>query len=670
MNEKEAPKGVGTVFKWVARILGVLMVLPALEGIILLAIFAVYAAKEHVTFKTSLISPVFTGTVVGWLLMSLLGLALVRMGWRKENRSSTPLPGWLTWICWIGGTLFIGMHAVLLYFISFPVAKAGAQVIREKAPKDAAELLFMVVLTHAWLVGNLVGFLLGLVIVRWPGMRLRRIEAQSNVSLEPVAVAIAEPVRTPAAAAKNRRWAACNILHLAPDAKRLWQFDAKGKGFVPAREHRVPHSETLPANVVAKSWSSLWQPKLNVAWLPTESVFLRVVELPAANLEETTSMVELQLEKLSPIPVTQVVWTMHVLGTHQGAAKADGTVESLQSVIVIIASRAVVEEFLGRLERDGFLADRLEVPMLDQLEAVQPKGDSVWLFPLTLAGQNAALVGWWFGGAWRSLSFVTLPPAGDRAAELKSQLGLLAMAGEVEGWLSERHEWNLVADPVNASEWEQLLRTGLNEPVHLTTPPTPVELAARSATRTATTEARVRLQPAEFSERYREQFQDRLWLHALGYAGVIYAIVLVIYFSLATWTSYQAGSVEHQVAAISGSYTNAVQLRARLAVLQERSELKFAALNCWKLVAEELPASVSLQRSSFLNGGRLMLSGQVDPADIQKLSDFYEHLRKARIEDKPYFNTDGGDPLSYVQHGNMVSWNFTLELSHVEAEVR
>ena len=176
------------------------------------------------------------------------------------------------------------------------------------------------------------------------------------------------------------RWNSCNILHLAPDAKRLWQFDAKGKGFVLGREQRVPHAEPLPASLVAKNWSSLWQPKLNMAWLPAESVFLRVAELPAANADETFSMVELQLEKLSPIPVTQIVWTLHVLGTHQSAAKADGTVESMQSVIVVIAARAVVEEFLGRLERDGFLADRLEVPMLDQLEAWRRRGTASGCF--------------------------------------------------------------------------------------------------------------------------------------------------------------------------------------------------------------------------------------------------------------------------------------------------
>ncbi|HEY3916086.1 MAG TPA: hypothetical protein VGN61_16490, partial [Verrucomicrobiae bacterium] len=106
------------------------------------------------------------------------------------------------------------------------------------------------------------------------------------------------------------RWNSFNILHLSPDTHRLWQFDSKG-GL--SRELRLAASALLPANLVAKSWTSLWQPKLNVAWLPPESIFMRVIELPKSAFEETVSMVELQLEKLSPMPVAQVVWTIHVL---------------------------------------------------------------------------------------------------------------------------------------------------------------------------------------------------------------------------------------------------------------------------------------------------------------------------------------------------------------------
>src|SRR5664280_1063110 len=109
------------------------------------------------------------------------------------------------------------------------------------------------------------------------------------------------------------RWHSCNILQIASDAKRLWQFDAKGGGFALNREHRGALDEPLPARSIEKSWRSLWQPRLNVAWLPPENVFLRVIELPKSNFEETFAMVELQLEKLSPLPVTQIVWTIHIL---------------------------------------------------------------------------------------------------------------------------------------------------------------------------------------------------------------------------------------------------------------------------------------------------------------------------------------------------------------------
>ncbi len=228
------------------------------------------------------------------------------------------------------------------------------------------------------------------------------------------------------------RWHSCNILQLAPDASRLWQFEAKSD-FKLNRNFNGKNGDVLPPKFVAKSWSSLWQPTLNVAWLPLENVFLRVVELPQSNLEETVAMVELQLEKLSPIPVTQIVWTLHILPKKHEAKiaspDADETkVENLQTAIVVIVERNVVEEFLGKLETQGYLADRLEVPMLDQLEATPAMEDGAWIYPSLIGGQNAALIAWQNGGALRNLSFIVLPADGDRAASLKNQLAQLTWA--------------------------------------------------------------------------------------------------------------------------------------------------------------------------------------------------------------------------------------------------
>ena len=462
------------------------------------------------------------------------------------------------------------------------------------------------------------------------------------------------------------RWNSCNILHVAPDAKRLWQFDAKGGGFVLSREQRVPHAGPLPGKLVSKNWSSLWSPRLNVAWLPPESVFLRVVELPASNLEETVAMVELQLEKLSPLPVTQVVWAMHVLGTHAAPPKGDAAPEILQAVVVVIAARGVVEEFVGTLERDGFLADRLEAPMLDQLEAVAGTDDGAWLFPFSLGGQTAALAAIRSSGALRNLSFVTLPAAGDRAQGLKDQLAHIAWAGELEGWLTAALKWHLVADPVAAAEWETVLAGALGGPVQIVPPPIPAELAARTAKRAAAA-GRPCLMPVEFAARYHQQFVDRLWLRGLFYAGAAYAAFLVCYFCAATVLGYRVSGVENQASALANGYTNSLQLKAVYGVLAERQQLKYAALDSWQWVAQGLPPGISLQRFSFVDGQRVALSGTTSPDMVNTLFDFDSALRKVKANGQFVFDPQKGEHVNPRTANNVTSWGCSVELVRSEA---
>ena len=478
------------------------------------------------------------------------------------------------------------------------------------------------------------------------------------------------------------RWHSCNILQIASDANCLWQFDAKGGGFALNREHRAALDEPLPPRLTAKSWSSLWQPQLNVAWLPPENVFLRVIELPKSSFEETFAMVELQLEKLSPMPVTQIVWTIHVLSCHgdsprqneaeteakaEAATSAETKAEDLQTVVVVIAERSVVEEFLGKLEGRGYLADRLEVPMLDQLEATPATEDGAWMYPLVLAGQNAVLVAWWCGGALRSLSYVVLPPTGDRANNLKAQLAQLAWAGELEGWLTvPPGNWHLIADPVNAAEWENALREGLSEPVQVTPPLPPAELAAHTARRAASSGSRATLLPVEFPARYHQQFVDHLWLRGLVTTGVLYAIGVAIYFCAVVFLSIQTHKVEQAVADQSGSYTNALQLKAQYDVLKERQELKYAALDCWKIVAEQLPSNITLQRFSFADGKKLSLGGTAAPDQINTLFDFNTALQKVTANGRPMFNSQGGEPVNPRQTGNTVTWSFSLQLQNAK----
>ena len=588
-----------------------------------------------------------------------------------------PVQTFFKWVCRIFGVLILLQLLLslvgIIVFISF-----GVTTHRINKTISAALLHDLVGIGVGWFLMAALGIWLA-------RMGWRKEKGESQPGTPPGAP---EPVQEPVPAApgsalttRNKRWSSCNILHLGADAQRLWQFDAKGGGFVLNREH---DSGSLSAGSVAKSWSSLWQPKLNVAWLPPESVFLRVIELPRSSFDETLAMVELQLERLSPMPVTQVVWTMHVLPHKTGGESASG---SLQTVIVVIAARGAVEEFLGKLEGRGFLADRLEFPFLDQLEtdgSSRPSAASksreggnaapadTWIYPLWLGNQHAALVAWWCGGTLRNLGFIALPPARDRTVELKKQLALLTWSGELEGWLATPPQWHLVVDSANAAEWENALREVLGEPLQVSPPLLPADLAARTAQRAAAASERANLLPSEFSARYHERFVDHLWLRGLGAAGALYVVGLVIYFCATGLLAMQTHKVEQAVADISGSYTNAIQLKARYEVLQERQELKYAALDCWKVIAEQLPAGISLQRLSFSNGNKLSLSGTCPADQIGLITDkegFYDRVRRAKRNGQPMFNPNASpsEQLLIRQTGNTVTWSFGLELQHTEA---
>lgn len=196
---------------------------------------------------------------------------------------------------------------------------------------------------------------------------------------------------------KKIRWHSCNVLSAGTEARQLWQFAAKGGGFKLDRTQTVPANQALPTQWVFKDWRTLFQRKLNVAWLPPGQVFLRVAQFPEASPEETRAMVELQLERLSPVPVTQIAWTVHALPEIR---------DHQQTLIVVIVARDVVEDFLGTLEGQGFLADRLELSLLDELEAIPIREDGAYVHVSDGGPPDTALVAWWTGGILRNLSLL------------------------------------------------------------------------------------------------------------------------------------------------------------------------------------------------------------------------------------------------------------------------
>jgi hypothetical protein len=445
----------------------------------------------------------------------------------------------------------------------------------------------------------------------------------------------------------------CNVLQVAAEARHLWLFSARGRGFVLNREQTSTGSEPLPAAAVAKDWRNLWQRRVNIAWLPPEQVFLRVAQFPVSDFDETVAMVELQLEKLSPMPVTQIVWSIQVLPQAEG---------NLQTVIVMIAARNAVEEFLGKLEGQGYLADRLEMPRLDLLRATPITRNGAWIYPDPASAIPTALVAWWYGGVLQNLALVMLPSA-NRAASLREQLLQMAWAGELEGWLTAPPSWHLVADPPVAAQWDPELREAVEQPVEVIAPPTAAALAAMTAQRVAQSEPQANLLPLEFATRYQQQFVDRLWMRGLGTVIAFYLFGVMIYFAWLQFAQMGAAKVEQQVANLGPTYTNSLQLQARFDVLKTQQDLKYAVLDCWNALVQVFPVGATLEGFSFNDGKHLTLNGTAPSDQYKLLTDFDADLRKATVNGQPLFDPLGGEHLTYHNGpNNTLSWQCVLEL--------
>jgi hypothetical protein len=459
------------------------------------------------------------------------------------------------------------------------------------------------------------------------------------------------------------RWHSANVFESLAGGRRLWRFSARGEHFVFEQETTLTLSEAAPRSAAAKDWQTIFRHKLNVAWLPADKVFLRAVQLPGADAAELTAMVELQLEKFSPLPVTHIVWSLYLL-----PRQADKP-ESLQTVIIIIAARAYVEEFLGQLETQGFMADRLEAPGLDQLLAAKIHEDGVWIF---IGDQHEqALIAWWCGGALQNLSLLHVPAGAERAALLKMQVEQIAWAGELEGWLSEPPKLHLVASPGEAGYWAPLLGAWADG-VEVIPPPPPATLAGLSAERCGR-DSKTSLLPQEFKIRYRQQFVDRLWMRALFAVTAIYMIGVLIYFGALATLQMTVDRVQGQLNGISITYTNALRDEAQIRILKDRQELKYAALDCWKAVAENLPDGVTIEDMYFqgpssgpsgTTGGKLALNGTAQADSQDEVTTFNESLRHAVEHGEPLFTEVSPPPINI--RGNVVDWKFTCTLRNNE----
>jgi hypothetical protein len=453
------------------------------------------------------------------------------------------------------------------------------------------------------------------------------------------------------------RWHSCNVFQPGEAARELWAFQASGESYKLSHHELKLPNEPLSPRLVARDWQALYRKKLNVAWVSPDKVFLRALQIPAADAAEAASMIELQLEKISPLPPQQAVWTFDLLPGKGGP---------LRTAVVTIAERAYVEQFLGKLEEQGYQADRLEVPFVDQLLATRIGANGVWVYPGIGSDQAGCLVAWWYEGVLHNVTLLRVPPEPEAGRYLRRQLGQMAWAGEVEGWLTSPPRWHLVADAEQAVTWEPWLREEGQAVERVSALPA-AEVAARAAQRVAGPVERPNLVPPEFAARYRQQFVDRLWMRCLGAFLMLVLVGTLGYLAALQVMKYRVAAIEREVEQKRPAYNNAMKVKAEVQMLQDQVDLQYAALECWKAVATLLPDELVLDSINFQRGRTLSISGHGPEGAGPRATDYNEALRNATYKGEKIFSKVQAPDIR-PQPNEGIRWTLSAELRRANTE--
>ena len=434
-------------------------------------------------------------------------------------------------------------------------------------------------------------------------------------------------------AAKKTNWSSCNLIEPAIEGSRLWQFSASSKKVRLSGDLRMPENEEPPAKVVSKTWTDIFSRKMNIATIPTEEVFLRVVNLPECEPEELLPMLEFQIEELSPLPLAQVVWSAEKV---PGATNENGN----QTVIVMIASRDSVESRLTDLESLGFLADRVEVPKLREFFAIESRDDGSHIQLIQGADSVLAVISWWFEGQLRDVNSFNLPDQEESREALVEKINRVTWAGEVSGWMPAEATCHLAKCGDVSADWQEALTRCFGGRIREVEPMSEVDLATATV-EYATKTAAPGLMLEDFAKRYRQRFQDSLWMEGIKGAVAMLLLGLVAYFGYGNYLQSKLDDLVLQAKREGAQFTNALSLKARVETLEKRKALKFAALEAWYKVSVELPQELKFSELTFtsdrtLSGKtsrQLRIRGSADTGTKNLIFNYQEALTRMEARD-------------------------------------
>jgi hypothetical protein len=275
------------------------------------------------------------------------------------------------------------------------------------------------------------------------------------------------------------------------------------------------------------------------------------------------------------------------------------------------------------------------------------------------------LAAWWSEGVLREVSLSKLAIGPEAVDSLVGQLTQVAWAAELEGWMTSTPQVTLNATAEVVAQFQLALTEWSGQSV-TTASPVATNAVAELVAAKALKPSAGSLIPTETLVRARQQFIDGIWMRGLAFAGLLYAMCVMgylVYLNFQTRALDEAKSLAIQY---GKSYTNTMQLKEQVSILEDQVTLKFAALDCWRSAAELLPLSLNLSSFTFDKGKSMTLVGYGPLGSAKEVGDYETALRNAKVGDQPLLSLVKTD--SIESKGVNSSWRITGQLKRTERQ--